>query len=169
MKKILIPLTLILSYAAASPYITAYAMFNAAENRDADALSSHIDFPILRQNFKDQVNLAISSNAKDISGGGDFAELGAAFGAIMVNNLVDTYVTPIAIAKMMAVEVSPATEGSSKETEQRPVSELKSSTMRYRSWDKFAIAVNEGTDDKGVFVLSRKGLGWKLTNIELPL
>ena len=44
-------------YVAAAPYITVYQMKSAAESRDGEALSEHIEFPSVRQSLKDQMIL----------------------------------------------------------------------------------------------------------------
>ena len=96
---------LILFYIFASPYLTVYQMKNAAENQDGEALSEYIDFLTLRRSLKDQINVMIGKEmAKEAMNDNLFAYLGAAFGTILVEKIVDTYVTPAALMELMEGE-----------------------------------------------------------------
>ncbi|MBB3184404.1 hypothetical protein FHR95_001965 [Halomonas fontilapidosi] len=64
-------------YAIASPYITCYQIKSAAEDKDGEALSRHIDFPALRQNFKDQMNAHMAKELAKESDNGFGAILGS--------------------------------------------------------------------------------------------
>lgn len=70
MKRILIALALIAVIAAggwywASPWWTLQSMKNAAEARDVDALSRHVDYPMLRENMKRQLRARMESGVRD--------------------------------------------------------------------------------------------------------
>ena len=55
----------LLGYLAATPYITVLKMTWAAEKHDGEALSEYVDFPALRQSFKDNLNVALVAAAID--------------------------------------------------------------------------------------------------------
>ncbi|MBP8645186.1 MAG: DUF2939 domain-containing protein [Syntrophobacteraceae bacterium] len=159
-------------YVLAAPYITVYRMKSAAENHDGEALSEHIEFPSVRQSLKDQMNAMF---AKKIAEDEDmknnpFAALGAAFAGVMVDKMVDAYVTPAGITQLMAGEKPrPGAEqgdGSAGNSGRKPLSDA---SMSYESLDKFVVKVKGDNGGEGKFVLRRRGIGWKLTDIIIPL
>ena len=133
---------LVLAYIFAAPYITIYQMKNAAENHDGEALSEHVDFPVLRQNLKDQMNAMLGKEmAKQAVGGNPFAALGAAFGGMMVEKMVDAYVTPAAITELMKGEKPDSKRIGIKSMEQASSKLLSNASMSYESFSKFSITI----------------------------
>ncbi len=156
-------------YVAASPYITVYQMKSAAEHNDAEALSEYIDFPSVRQSLKDQMNATFikemerDSELKD----NPFAALGAAFAGIMVDKVVDTYVTSPGITLLMSGQkpTSVDRDGGGGSPGGKP---LAGASMSYESFDKFVVKVKAGTSEERKFILRRHGIGWKLAEIIIP-
>ncbi len=170
---------LFVAYWAAAPYITVYQMRAAAEAHDGEALSEHIEFPSVRQNLKDQMNALFARKMTEDEDLRDnpFAALGAAFAGVMIDKMVDAYVTPAGIQQMMAGEKpepgaarKPSTGSASGSTpdERKPFA---NADLGYKSLDKFEVRVTEEDSDEAIrFILRRQGLtGWKLTEILLPL
>ena len=156
-------------YVAAAPYITVHQMKSAAESHDGEALSEHIEFPSVRQSLKDQMNaMFMKEMAKDEMKDNPFAALGAAFAGVMVDKMVEAYVTPAGITQLMAGEKpKPTREGESGSgSGRKPLSDA---SMSYESLDKFVVKVKSDTDEEGKFILRRRGIGWKLTEIIVPL
>ena len=158
-------------YVAVSPYITVYQIKSAAERKDGEALSEYVDFVSLRQNFKDQMNAMFmrkmdSQEMKD----NPFAMLGVAFAGMMVDRAVETYVTPAGITQLMSgqkpdTSQKSTTEQSSTETTVSPFSDA---NLSYASFSKFVVTVQRDTNEFK-FILRRRGIGWKVTEIVLPL
>jgi hypothetical protein len=168
-KYIAIAAIAVVGWALGSPYMVSYQMKSAADARDGEALSGHIEFPTLRQNLKDQLNAAL---AKEMSKDGQdsFAVIGAAFGAMMVEGMVDAYVTPSSIVAMMNGE--PPNQAANGETGQSTSDDseaLEDARMAYSGWDKFTITTPAENDEELQLVLQRRGIGWKLTNIVIPM
>lgn len=155
-------------YIAAAPYITVYQMKSAAERYDGEAFSEFIDFPSVRQSLKDQMNaMIISEMAKDEMKDNPFSVLGAAFGGIMVDKMVEAYVTPAGITQLMSGEKPKPLEGAGAGSSSGR-NFLSDATMSYESLDKFVLKVKGGTNEEGKFILRRHGIGWKLTEIIIP-
>lgn len=158
-------------YVAVSPYITVYQIKSAAERKDGEALSEYVDFVSLRQNFKDQMNAMFmrkmdSQEMKD----NPFAMLGMAFAGMMVERAVETYVTPAGITQLMAgrtpnLDQKGDAEQNLSEVTTMPFSDA---NLSYASFSKFVVTVQRDTDEFK-FVLRRRGIGWKITEIVLPL
>ena len=175
MKKMIIGVgvigALILFYIFASPYLTVYQMKNAAENQDGEALSEYIDFLTLRRSLKDQINVMIGKEmAKEAMNDNLFAYLGAAFGTIIVEKIVDTYVTPAGLMQLMEggkLESKESRQGSIiRRDSPKPFA---NASLSYESFNKFSITmIDQQGDNEVKFILRRRGLSWKLTEIILP-
>lgn len=174
MKKLaLVVVVLLLAWAVAAPYLTVYRMKVAADARDGEALSQHIDFPSVRQSFKDQLNARMLGEAKPGEQGSGLKALGASFAGVVVDRMVDAYVTPAAIGEMMrgapADAPAPTRDESPSpppDAEQAPLADAR---MGYRGLSRFVIEVEERQKgETAQFVLRRRGLGWQLTEILLP-
>ncbi|RUO44535.1 hypothetical protein CWE23_00355 [Idiomarina aquatica] len=157
-----------LVFQAVSPYLTVYQIKSAAESRDSEALSEHIEFSSVRQSLKDQLNAMMASTMEpdETTKGNPFAALGAGIASIMAERIVDAYVTPAGIAKLMAGE---KLDADNTENQQRNEKTLIDSSMFYESLNKFVVRVKDEQGDEGKFVLRRRGLGWKLTEIVIPM
>ena len=162
---------LVFGYMFATPYITAYQMKTAGENRDGEALSEHVDFPLLRQSLKDQMNVILGKEmAKEAAEDNPFAALGVVFGGVFVEKMVDAYVTPAGITELMKGKKPDSGSGDGDTTGQTLSEPFSDVSMSYDSFSKFTIAtrdIKSGEDMK--FILRRRGTGWKLTEIMLPL
>ena len=156
-------------YIAASPYITVYQIKSAAERHDGEALSEHIEFPSVRQSLKDQANaMLMKEMAKDEMKDKPFAALGAAFGGLMVDKMVEAYVTPACITQLMAGEKpKPTEEGESGGSSARKP--LSDASMSFETLNKFVVQVKDNNGKESTFVLRRRGISWKLTEIIVSL
>jgi hypothetical protein len=86
---------------AYSPYQTVHAMKSAGESRNGEDLAEHIDFPSVRASIKEQINARLLKVVKEESEENPVKALGAAFGGMLVDKLVDAYVTPAGLIEMM--------------------------------------------------------------------
>lgn len=172
MKKIIVGFAaaLLVAYVVAAPYITVHHMKVAAENRDGEALSEYIDFPSVRQSIKDQLNAEFAKTLEDDAmKDNPFSAMGAAFAGAMVDQMVDAYVTPAGITQLMAGEKPQSeNEGERSSGSNTPPEPFENVSMSYEALDKFVVSIGEG-EDVGKFVLRRRGLGWQLTDVIIPL
>ena len=141
-------------YLAAAPYITVYQIKSAAKAHDGVALSQHIDYASVRQSLKDQMNAKFMRELGQNSAGlGEpFAVLGLALAGVVVDKAVDVYVTPSGVTQLM--------QGHKPQPE---------ATMGYQSLNSFVVKAPNDEAEITEFVLSRRGLGWKLTEIIVPM
>lgn len=156
-------------YFVLSPLLTVYQIRSAAEQRDGEALAEHIEFPSVRQDLKDQLNVALGKSMAEEMEDNPFAVLGGLLGGVIIDKMVDAYVTPAGLIQLMQGEVpdAPGTGGdSTREPRERP---LEGARYRYEAWDKFSVEMNDDDGDEVKFILRRRGIGWKLTEIRLPL
>src|SRR5262245_4603074 len=91
-----------LAYCFATPYLAVNAMREAARQRNAAALSAYVDFPAVRQSFKDQFNSAIDAKLQPKAKDNAFAAMGAMLAGAVVDRLIDFMVTPAGIRQLMS-------------------------------------------------------------------
>ncbi len=161
-------LALLLLYLAAAPYVTAYRLKAAAERHDADVLARLVDFPLLRQNLKDQMAHRVARELGADLDANPLAALGVGLGGLLAEAAVDAYVTPEGVIELMRGRVQyQAADGERPRRERTtPFAHV---SMSYAGLNSFQIIVLDDTGPDRRFVLSRQGLHWRLTNIVLPL
>lgn len=154
------------SWYAATPYIAAKSIRDAAEARDAVALASHVDFPA----FRESVKAAISDQVTREMAKRGARKVGAFAGMLLVvvtEKLVDVMVTPRGLEALMAgAKPGEKTEGD--ETGDRPKPEV---SMKYAGFDEFEVLVQQKSADAKplVLILRRHGFAdWKLSGLRLP-
>ncbi|OIN99377.1 MAG: hypothetical protein AUJ49_11270 [Desulfovibrionaceae bacterium CG1_02_65_16] len=84
----------------ASPYLAVRGLRNAAEARDVDGVASRVDFPALRQSLKASLGGRLTAQLRK-NPNDPLAAIGLMFGANLVNQLVDAFLTPENIATLM--------------------------------------------------------------------
>ncbi|RYY47297.1 MAG: DUF2939 domain-containing protein [Sphingomonadales bacterium] len=160
MKRILIALALIAAVAAggwywASPWWTLQSMKNAAEARDIDALSRHVDYPVLRENVKRQLRARMESGVQDRG------VLGKLVAGGIAEQLVDIAITPEGMRIIFAAAPLAAEPA-------RGRVKLKASDMTVRRDGIGSFRMVRKDGKPGALIFRLKGAGWMLTDIELP-
>ncbi|MBB4596868.1 DUF2939 domain-containing protein [Xanthomonas arboricola] len=165
---------LLVSYVVAGPYLAIRGISQAVANRDAAQLERHVDFPSLRVNLKAQlddylVRQAGSRMQSSLLGGFALQLASGISGAG-----VDTLVTPLGIGALLqghsvwnrvtGTTVSPDTYAAP-----APARPLQGAEQRFESTRRFTATTRTATGAPVVFVLTRQGLRWRLTDIQLPL
>jgi len=162
-------------YVAAGPYITISAIKDGIVEKDSEKLSDNIDFPALRQNMKDQLNAQMMQNVATELKDNPFAALAAGFASKMVDGIVDAFITPSGLAKIMEgkkPEIQKSNGGVKTETtNDAPNKEdlFKNARYSYDSMSKFSIYVPNDKGEEARFLLKRQDLSWKLVSIEIPM
>ena len=87
----------IAAYWFTSPYFTVRSLRAAIVDADEQALGEKIDFPVLRQNLKDQLKSGM--DRWFLEEGNPEAVAAMALGQPMIDRLIDVYVTPAGLAQ----------------------------------------------------------------------
>lgn len=165
---------LVLAFVAAGPWIAMRGIEHAVTQRSTTALMLHVDFPDLRANVRAQMEDRIARDfARRV--GNDTGMLGMASGTLakqVSDSAVNAMVNPVGIMMLLEgnalarnVTGKPLLDGEGKRT--APV-ELTDATMRYESTSRFTATLHAQDGSPVVFVFTRKGLRWKLSDIRLP-
>ncbi len=179
-----------------SPFLVVRQLQLAAQNRDAEALSEHVDFQKLRESIKNQYSdrLAVKFGHRADSDN-EFATLGAALGSMIgkavVSPIVDAFIRPDAVmqavqyGRLAITEPSQRSSDTPTQTTDRPSGRSGNApknedgkvkwSFERKGVDKvIAYAIDpqrpDGRDqDKFALVLQRSGFAtWKLVGVQLP-
>src|SRR4051812_34947441 len=84
----------------ASPFYSAYRLFQGIQQQDIEAIKDGIDFPALRESVKEELNMQMSKNLAHEARENAFAVLGATFAGAIVDRMVEMMVTPQGIINL---------------------------------------------------------------------
>ena len=157
-----------------SPYMAVRGMQDAAQRRDAVALSDYVDFPALRESLKASLNAKLLETMAKSGDGSPGAALGTAmaqaFGGMIVNSFVDAAVSPEGLAMLMQGERPKLDKTAG--VPDKPKQEVET-YMGYEAYDRFVIKPKPSSgkaEEPVAMVFRRHGLAtWKLSAIRLPM
>jgi Protein of unknown function (DUF2939) len=148
-----------------APYLTVNSIKNAAENRNADALSQSINFPALRTSIKENIKAqALKKIAED--SGTQTSKITSELVEKTVNPVVDKLVTPEGIEQVMFDKIPAAKIDLTQLDRDLAKSNI---SMGYESLDRFVVHITDKANRaKDVsLILKRDGLAWKLAEIDI--
>jgi hypothetical protein len=161
-----------------APHLTVHAMRKAAERGDAEALSSHVDFPALRESVRVQFAARVSDR---LGGNSGWRRLGADVATTLASPAIDAMVSPEALAMIFAgrdmreryaepADAPPPAPGGGDADGGLDTRHWRLS-MGYDDLSTFSVKVDTGGSEAGPsrLVFKRRNLlWWKLSGIELP-
>lgn len=160
-------------YVAAGPYLAINGIREALAEQDTGKLERHVDFAALRVSIKAQVEDSLARRAGNVQSN-LFGALALSVAGNLLGSGVDAMVTPLGIGallqgrSMWKKSLGDTVDG---DTYGKPVpaDPLKDAEHHYESLSRFTATVHDEDGKPVVFVFKRKGLGWKLADIRLPL
>lgn len=161
----------LVGYVAAGPYITLFQLKAGVEEQNSDKLSDNVDFPVLRQNLKEQLNANIMKSTMTELKDNPFAALAIGFASTMVDNMLDSLVTPAGLASLMEGKKPQQKEvsGTSVKSTSSNGTPFENASYSFESTSKFLVKVPDVTGEVVQFTLTRSGINWKLSNIIIPM
>jgi len=171
---VLVVVLAVVGYVAAGPYLAIQGIRTALAEQDTAKLERHVDFPSLRVNLRAQFEDYLARRA----GPELQSNLFGAFALSVANNLitsgVDTLVTPLGIGALLQgrsswKKATGQTIGGDSYAPAVPADPLREASHHYESLSRFTATVHDDDGDPVVFVFTRQGLRWRLTDIRLPL
>jgi hypothetical protein len=151
-----------------SPHLAARQLSAALRAGDSVALERRVDFPVLRQNLKEQLNAKMLEKA-----GGDAVEnpIGAVvmgIASIFVEAMVDAFVTPSGLSSLASGRIPPAPGEPGPDADAPERDPFERARITRDALDRFSMWVPDDSGREIRFVLSLQGVSWRLTNILLP-
>lgn len=150
-----------------TPHLAVRRLQLAAESGDRAALEELVDFPAVRASLKDELREALAGRVAKESERNPFAAFGAALAGVVLDPLVDSFVTPSGIAA--AVRGERPSLGGSGERAEREAKKLEIS-RGYEGAGSFVLHFRdrESGAERMSLVMRRDGLAaWKLSAIHL--
>ena len=169
------------AYYAVSPWLTVNKLKQAFEEKDTRQIEKIVDFPELRQDFKETAKATIMKRAAKELEGNPFAALGMMMANAIIDPLIDQVVSPAGLEVLFTTgEVSLETSNISGETKSE--SDSRSSkeefeldpdlrmNMYYTEVNEFKIEIsNKDVVEPIAFYMERDGFAdWKVTGMEIP-
>ena len=165
---------LLAAYVIGGPYLAIRGISQAIEQRDTGKLARHVDFGAVRVNIKAQINDYIVRRAGSDMQSSLFGQVALGMAGNLTGAGVDTFVTPLGIAALLQGDslwkrAIGDTVGGVTWAPPSPAKPLANTTGHYESLSRYTATTHLEDGREVVFVLSRQGLRWRLTNIVLPL
>lgn len=162
------------TYVVAGPYLAIHGIRTALAEQDTAKLERHVDFPALRVNLRAQVEDYLARKAGPEVSSNLFGTAALSIANQVLGRGVDTLVTPMGIAAILQGRSTwkravGDTIGGDTYAPAVPAEPLKHAEHRYESLSRFTATVHDADGDPVVFVITRQGLRWRLTDIRLPL
>ncbi|MET4802570.1 DUF2939 domain-containing protein [Bradyrhizobium sp. LB11.1] len=161
------------------PYYAVLSLMQAVRDGDASTLEKHVDWNLFRQNLRGDLNAQL---LKDVRSKGSTDAMASGFVAVLgptvINQMIDGYVTPQAIAALAKSEIDKSPSG-----EKTPEGIDKSASLVRRvQWDQVKYAFFDGPFSFRVDILPRNDGAmnapiqvefvwsgdWRLTRVVLP-
>lgn len=162
----------LLAYVVAGPFLTIQAIRDAVVANDSAALSKQVDFPALRASLKRQVSDRLIREAGTDVQSSVFGSVGLGIANAFAGTAVDAAVNPVGLATLMQgrsfVQRFSGAPAPATDAEGRRVEPLHDPDWRYESASRFTATVVDDAGEPVLFVFTRKGLRWKLSDIRLP-
>ena len=167
MKKIVsLCILIFLAYFFAGPFIALHGLREALITQDKGSLEHYVDFPILRNNIKDQLNAQMAANAMKELDDNPFGAAAAGFASLIVDGMVDRFLTPSGVAVLLSGQRADRSESSSNNRGLTEV--LDDVSFSFASHDRFIINIANDEGANVTATLKREWLSWRLTDIEIP-
>lgn len=160
-------------YVAAGPFLTARAISEAVRKGDMRSLDREVDFPLVRASIKAQLEDYLARRMGDPGTDDRLKALGRQVTATMTGGVVDALATPAGIgAILQGRSVIRRAMGYPPDRSQPPEAQfdpLREAAYHYESTSRFTATVQNADGVPVVFVFTRDGLDWRVTDVRLPV
>ncbi|WP_133479747.1 DUF2939 domain-containing protein [Cognatilysobacter segetis] len=177
MKKLLALVLLVVfalaGYVAAGPFLTARSISDAVQRGDMVSLRRDVDFDLVRSSIKAQLEDFLARKMGDPGTDDRLKALGRQVTATMTSGVVDALATPAGIGAILQGRSVvrramgyPADPAAPTDVQFDP---LRDASYRYESASRFTATVQNADGVPIVFVFTRTGVRWRVTDVRLPV
>lgn len=147
----------------AGPYLALKGLKDSVEGKNPQAMYDYIDFPVFKENLKREM-LKDAKPDKD----NPFAEIGNK----IVDGLVDMFVNPETLIKVLAKDSDGPKSGGDKASDMGnfgPKLDLSEDKLKlgYVGLNSFELSIPEEDGGEWTLILHRKGFGWKIDDVRI--
>lgn len=164
------------AYVAGGPFLTLHALSRSVQRGDMRSLDRHVDFPLVRSSVRAQLEDYVARRMAEPDLPSQFRQIGAQVTSGMSGGVVDMLVTPAGIGavlqgrsivrRVMGLPPERTTGGAARTG---PLDPLANAQYRYESTSRFTATVQNADGAPVVFVFTRQGLRWRITDVRLPI
>lgn len=172
---VVLALLALVAWIGAGPFLTIHAIRGAIQDQDAAALSEHVDFPAVRTSLKQQIDDYVVRRAGPDVQSDLLGSIALRLASSATGGMVDAAATPLGLAALLEGRNFWQRLDGSRRNEDTPYAAapardpLEGARYRYESPSRFTATVLNADGDPVVFVLTRKGLKWRVSEVRLPL
>ncbi|QSX77442.1 DUF2939 domain-containing protein [Agrilutibacter solisilvae] len=164
----------LLAWVGAGPFMTINDIRQAIQAQDAAAISRHVDFPAIRQSLKAQVEDYVVRRAGPEAQSSLLGSIALRMASGATGGLVDAAATPAGLAALLEGRnfwhrLDGSRSGQDAITPEPPHDPLAGAHYRFESPSRFTATVMNADGDPVIFVLTRQGFTWKVTDVRLPM
>lgn len=164
---------LLLGWLIAGPYLTINQIRDAIRAQDSAALAGHVDFPALRANLKAQIEDRIARRAGPDVQSSAIGAFALRLAGGLAGGAVDAMVTPAGLGALMEgrnfrERLAGERRADDPYGERPPTDPLADAEYGFESLSSFTATVRNDDGEPVVFVLTRDGFDWRLSDIRLP-
>jgi hypothetical protein len=171
---IVVALVLSLGWLAAGPFIAINGIRGAVQQQDAAKLSEYVDFAAVRTSLKQQVDDYVVRRAGADVQSNLLGAIALRLASGATDGIVDAMATPAGLAAVMEGRNfwhrlgGSRSNGDDSYATAPPRDPFEGAKYRYESPSRFTATVRNADGEPVVFVLSRQGIAWKVTEVRLP-
>ena len=172
---LVVALLALAGWIAAGPFLTINSIREAVAEEDTAALARHVDFVSVRRSLRAQVEDTLARKAGIDAQNNPLGAFALGLANQAAGGIVDALATPAGIgAVLQGRGLLHRLSGRGVDPDDGlahvpPADPLRDAKYRFESPSRFTATVRNADGDPVVFVLTRDGLRWKLTDIRLPL
>lgn len=169
----------IVAYVAAGPFLTMRSISEAVQREDTRSLERHVDFELVRSSVRAQLEDYVARRMADPALSPRMRQIGAQVTSGVTGGIVDMLVTPAGIGavlqgrsivrRVMGLPVESRPPAAPAGGTAALTDPLAGAEYRYESASRFTATVQNADGAPVVFVFSRDGLRWRLTDVRLPI
>ncbi len=158
------------------PYYTLSRLRDAIASGDRAALEALIAWPAVRAGVKEDLNAFTlrelagrSSEEAGLAGLGSM--MAGALGPLIIDRMVDAYVTPTGLAQLVSKDADGSAAGNPPDSARSRVKEARLRSSGFVGPTRFRFEVDNGRNENGPGLgglLELEGMSWRLTRILLP-
>ena len=168
---LVLAIILVVAWIAAGPWLAVAAIKDALRTHDSMALSRQVDFPALRASLKYQLADRLVRSAGAEVQSSTLGALGLRMATGASSFAVEATVNPLGLAALMegrAIWRQFGNDFAPPAPDRSPREPLRDARYHYASPSRFTITVIDESGSPLVFILTRDGLRWRLTDVQLP-
>jgi hypothetical protein len=89
-------------FTTSGPFRTIYAIKDSLRTSDAKNIGKYVDFPVLRQNIKDQLGTVLTDRVSDALENNPLGAVVSGFSANLADRMIESFVTPAGLRALMS-------------------------------------------------------------------